>query len=125
MRGTSVEEPEPEWSTGGVIIDGEGIGVFARTPASHTRSIVQRKLEVVKPDKEPWRSPACWFVRTCVAHDATRPQRLWLIGTPGRDRHRLRVQVRTQSKSIECSFNVVSIVLSQCRFNVVYSADRP
>ena len=60
-----------------------------------------------------------------MAHDATRPQRLWLIGTPGRDRRRLRVQVRTQSKSIECSFNVVSIVLPQCRFNVVYSADRP
>ena len=33
--------------------------------------------------------------------------------------------MRTQSKSIECSFNVVSIVLPQCRFNVVYSADRP
>ena len=60
-----------------------------------------------------------------MAHDATRPQRLWLIGTPGRDRRRLRVQVRTQSKSIECSFNVVSIMLPQCRFNVVYSADRP
>ena len=60
-----------------------------------------------------------------VAHDATHPQHLWLIGTPGRDRRRLRVQVRTQSKSIECSFNVVSIVLPQCRFNVVYSADRP
>ena len=60
-----------------------------------------------------------------MAHDATRPQRLWLIGTPGRDRRRLRVRVRTQSKSIECSFNVVSIVLPQCRFNVVYSADRP
>ena len=26
----------PTWSTDGVSVDGEGIGVFARTPASHT-----------------------------------------------------------------------------------------
>ena len=37
LYGTSVEETEPEWSTGGVSIDGEGIGVFARTPACHKR----------------------------------------------------------------------------------------
>ena len=57
-----------------------------------------------------------------TAHDMTR---LWLLGTPRRDRLRLRVQVQTQSKSIECSFNVHSIVLRQCRFNVVYSANTP
>ena len=34
--GTSVKETEPGGSTGGVSVDGEGIGVFARTPASHT-----------------------------------------------------------------------------------------
>ena len=58
-------------------------------------------------------------------HDATCSPRLLLIGTPGCDRRRLGVQVRTQSKSIECSFNVVSIVFCQSRFNVVYSVDRP
>ena len=52
----------------------------------------------------------------------TRPKVLRLLR---RDRLRLRVQVQTQSKSIECSFNVHSIVLRQCRFNVVYSADTP
>ena len=35
--GTSVEETEPGGSTGDVSVDGEGIGLFARTPASHTR----------------------------------------------------------------------------------------
>ena len=32
----SVEETEPGGSTGGVGVDGEGIGVFACTPAGHT-----------------------------------------------------------------------------------------
>ena len=60
-----------------------------------------------------------------MAPDMTRPPRLWLLGTPRRNRLRLHVLVQTQSKSIECSFNVHSIVLRQCRFNVVYSADMP
>ena len=50
-----------------------------------------------------------------MAHDVTRPPRLVLIGTPGHDLHRLCVQVRTRSKSIEFSFNRIAVNLdSKC-----------